>query len=145
MDSPNNVFTQYLKANGIRQSTQRDSILEVFLGTEKHLSAIELYNLVRRRHPNIGYATVYRAVKVICNAGLAEEVDFGDGVARFEHKYGHEHHDHLICTKCGKFIEVRQPNIEKLQEDLAKEYRFIPTRHKFQIFGICKNCKKYSP
>jgi Fur family ferric uptake transcriptional regulator len=81
-------------------------------------------------------------MKTICAAGLAEEVDFGDGMTRFEHKYGHEHHDHMICLKCGRFIEVVDTQIERLQEKLAKRHKFTPLKHKMQIIGICKNCKR---
>ena len=122
MENARDVFISYIKNKGIRQSRQRDCILEVFLNTEKHLSASELYGLVSRKYPGIGYATVYRAMKTICAAGLAEEVDFDDGVSRFEHKHGHEHHDHMICTECGRYIEVIDLRIEKLQDELAKKY-----------------------
>ena len=74
--------------------------------------------------------------------GLCAEIDFGDGIQRFEHKYGHEHHDHLICIKCGRFIEAIKPAIEKMQKVLAKEKGFTITHHKLQIFGFCKKCGK---
>ncbi len=141
MKSPKDVFSQYLRNKGIRQSKQREHILGVFLKIEKHLTTAELYAIVRKKYPNIGYATVYRAMRTICEAGLAEKIDFGDGATRYEHKYGHEHHDHLICLKCSRFIEARKPEVEKLQEKMAKEHRFTPIRHKMQIFGICKKCK----
>ncbi len=141
MKSPKDVFSQYLKNKGIRQSEQREHILGVFLRIERHLTTAELYGIVRKKYPNIGYATVYRAMRTICKAGLAEKIDFGDGATRYEHKYGHEHHDHLICLKCGRFIEAMKPEVEKLQEKMAKEHSFTPIRHKMQIFGICKRCK----
>ncbi len=100
----------------------------------------DLYSLVRKKYPKNGYATVYRAMKVICDAGLAGEAGLGDGTARFEHKYGHGHHDHLICLECGRFIEAVEPKIEKLQENLARKHRFTAMSHKLQIFGFCKQC-----
>ena len=141
MESPQAVLNGYVRDKGIRQSEQRAKVLDVFLKTERHLSVAEIYELVRKKYSTIGYATVYRAMKVICEAGLAREVDFGDGASRYEHKYGHEHHDHMICLKCGKFIEVMSPAIEKLQEKMAQGHGFTPVRHKMQIFGICKKCK----
>ena len=141
MKSAKDVFGEYLKDNGIRLSEQREYIFDVFLKTEKHLTTADLYELVRKKHRSIGYSTVYRTLKLISNAELAEEVDFGDGVVRFEHKYGHRHHDHLICLKCGSFIEAMKPEIEKLQERLSHEYDFTPTGHKLEIFGICRKCK----
>ncbi len=140
MKSPKVVFEQYLKDKGIRASRQRENVLNVFLKNERHLTMAELYDAVRKKCPDLGYATVYRAMKVICEAGLAAEIEFGHGAARFEHKYGHEHHDHLICLKCGKFVEVVSPQIERLQKQLAEENNFTPVKHKMQIFGFCKQC-----
>ena len=141
MQKVNEVFQTYLKQVGIRRSEKRNHILNVFLGTDKHLTTEELYGLAKKKRPEIGYATVSRAMKVICEAGLAEKIDFGDGIARFEHKYGHERHDHLICTKCGEVIEVRNDEVEKLQKKMAKSQGFKIKWHKLQIFGICKKCQ----
>ena len=101
----------------------------------------ELHKIVKKKNRKIGYITIYRTMKLLEEAGLCSEVDFGDGVSRFEHKYGHEHHDHLVCLKCGSYIEVVKQDIEKLQDVLAKENKFTPIRHKLQIFGICKKCR----
>ncbi len=141
MELPKITFAKFLKDNSVRHSGQREKILDVFLNTGKHLTVAEIYQLVRKKYPEIGYATVYRAMKVVEDSGLAETLDFGDGVTRYEHKYGRQHHDHLICCQCGKSIEVVKLEIEKLQEKMAKEHGFTPIRHKLQIFGICKNCK----
>lgn len=140
MESPKVAFAQHLKGKGIRASRQRDHVLDVFLKTERHVTMADLYSIVRKKYSKIGYATVYRAMKVICDAGLAREADFGDGTARFEHKHGHDHHDHLVCLKCGRFIEVVEPRIEKLQENLARKHQFTAMSHKLQIFGFCKQC-----
>ena len=142
MKSAKTVLRQYLKNKGLLHSKQREQVLDVFLKTEKHLTIGDLYELVRKKNPKIGLATVYRAMRVICAAGLARETDFGDGVRCFEHEYQHQHHDHLVCLKCGKITEVMSPEIEKLQERLAKKYSFTPLRHRMQIFGVCRKCKR---
>ena len=142
MKSAKTVLRQYLKNKGLLHSKQREQVLDVFLKAEKHLTVDDLYELVRKKNPKIGLATVYRAMRVICAAGLARETDFGDGVRRFEHEYQHQHHDHLVCLKCGKITEVMSSEIEKLQERLAKKYSFTPLRHRMQIFGICRKCKR---
>ncbi len=141
MKSAKNILRQYLKNNGLLHSKQREQILDIFLKTEKHPTINDLYDLVRKKTPKIGLATVYRSMKVICGAGLARETDFGDGTKRFEHKYKHQHHDHLVCLKCGRIIEIISPEIEKLQENLAKKHRFNAVRHRMEIFGLCKTCK----
>lgn len=136
------IFDEFIKSKHLRYTSQREKILETFLATERHISLDELYKLVRKKDPSIGYTTVYRTMKLLSESDLCGEIDFGDGISRFEHKYGHEHHDHLICIKCGSFIEVVEPEIEKLQDSLAKKRRFTPMKHKLQIFGMCKDCSK---
>ncbi|MFC1703531.1 Fur family transcriptional regulator [Candidatus Omnitrophota bacterium] len=136
------LFLEYLNQKNLKSTKQRVKILEKFLEAKKHLSAEELYRMIRQSDPFIGYTTVYRTLKLICEAGLAQEVDFGDGFTRFERSLGQEHHDHLICLQCGSFVEVLDPELERLQTKLAKRHKFIPTKHKMQIFGYCKKCKK---
>ena len=117
-------------------------ILKAFLNTERHVTTEELYNLVKKKAPNIGHATVFRALKLMSEADLARRVDFGARITRFEHKFGHSHHDHLVCLECGKCIEAVDPEIEKLQRRLAKRFYFESTSHKMEIFGVCKDCRK---
>ena len=136
------LFKEGLRKNRLRATPQRFKVLESFLKTEKHVTCDELYRIVRRLNPEIGYATVYRTLKLIQKSGMAREEDFGDRVARLEHEYGHQHHDHLVCLKCGRFIEVYEPEIEALQEKLAKDKDFTPVRHKMEIFGYCRECGK---
>lgn len=135
------ILEKFIKEKGLRYTPQREEILKIFLGVEKHLSADELHKIVKKKNPGIGYVTVYRTMKLLEKAGLCSSIDFGDGISRFEHRYGHGHHDHLICIKCGSYAEVVKPEIEKLQDELAKERRFMPLKHKLQIFGICRKCK----
>ena len=134
------IFDDYIQSQGLRRTPQRRYILEVFLETEKHLCAEELYKLVKQKFSSIGYVTVYRTLRILSAAGLCSELDTGDGVVRYEHKYNHKHHDHLICQRCGKFTEVVDPRIEKLQEEMAKKYSFDVAKHKLEIFGICQPC-----
>lgn len=134
------IFDEFIMAKGLRHTDQRNEILSVFLATERHVSIDELFKLVKIKYPHIGYTTVYRTMKLLSESGLCGETDFGDGVLRFEHKYGHEHHDHLICVKCGKFTEVADPRVEKLQENMVKRHGFKSLKHKLEVFGICRKC-----
>ncbi|MCM8797529.1 MAG: transcriptional repressor [Candidatus Omnitrophica bacterium] len=134
------IFNAFIRAKGLRRTVQRERILEVFLATERHISTEELYRLVKKCHPAIGFVTVYRTMRLLVESGLCGEIDFGDGLIRFEHKYGHRHHGHLICLKCGRFIEVVNPEIEELQEKMARRHNFRPTKHKLEIFGFCQRC-----
>ncbi len=135
-------FAQFVVHQGLRHTDQRDQALGIFLGTEKHVTVQELYDLLRKKDKGIGYATVARTVKLMCDSGICRQVDFGDGSLRYEHKYGHEHHDHLICLKCGKFEEIYSPKLERIQMELVKKHGYIQENHKLDIFGLCPRCAK---
>ena len=142
MKSEKSIFRQHLRNNGMLRSKQREQILDIFLKTEHHPTIDDLYNLVKKKDPKIGLATVYRTMEVIYDAGLASKVGFGDGVKHYEHKYEHQHHHHLICLKCGKVIEVTSNRLEETQRQLAKKHDFTITRATMRLFGICKTCKR---
>ncbi len=134
------VLEDYIVQHNLKITKQRRSVLEAFLGSEDHVSAEELYKLVTEKEPKIGLATVYRTLNLLTQSGLASELDFGDGQKRYEHKFMHSHHDHLICTECGKIVEFTHPMIEKLQEEVAIRQGFKLTSHKLDLFGLCAEC-----
>ncbi len=136
------VFADFIVGKNLKMSQQRELILDIFLKTETHFTPEELYNLVKRKDKSIGQATVYRMVKLLRESGVAERIYFGDNVSMYEHKYGHDHHDHLYCEKCKKKVEVIDPRIETLQEKLAEKYGFSLTDHKMVLIGLCRECRK---
>ena len=136
------TFRLWIKEQGLKATAQREDIAQVFFATTRHISVEELYSEVRQINPRVGYATVYRTLKLLKECGLAEERHFADGQARFENVEGEHHHDHLICERCGRIIEFVQPRIEELQEELAQRYGFVATTHKMEIYGICKECRE---
>jgi Fur family transcriptional regulator, ferric uptake regulator len=135
------ALQKFISLKGLRRSKPREWILEIFLGIERHVSIDELWAEVRKKYPSVGYATVYRTLKLFCEGGLCREIRFEDNTTRYEHLYEHEHHDHLICTRCGTMVEVRDDNIEKLQTKLMKHYGFLPEYHRMNLYGICKACR----
>lgn len=141
MDHARDIFERYLAGRPLKHSQQRQAILDVFLAAEHHLTAEELHRLAKRRHPKIGFATVYRTLKLLRAAGLCRELKMEDGTARYEHLYGHAHHDHLICTRCGRYEEVVEPAIEALQEKLARRHGFTVERHRLELYGRCRQCQ----
>ena len=136
------IFENYLGNKNFKHSEQRKKILNVFLSIDRHLTADELYRITKKKYPSLGYATVYRTLKLLCECGLSRELKFENGTSRYEHLYGHQHHDHLICTKCGSFLEILDPEIERLQEKLIKIHGFSPQGHRMELYGICKNCRE---
>ena len=134
-------LAEYLADQGLKSTSQRDTILQIFVDAGRHLSAEELYARVKKAHPGIGYATVYRTLKLLTEAGLAEERRFEDGFTRYEYKASDGHHDHLICTHCGQIIEFENERIEELQQDVARKTRFRVQSHKLELYGLCSDCQ----
>lgn len=142
MTEEQELFLKHIQKAGLKRTSQRDLILEVFLRTEEHLSSEDLYNLVKKEDPSIGQTTVYRTLKLLTEAGLAREVRFGDGRTHYEHNYNHEHHDHMICVECGKIIEFFSPPLEAIQDEMAEKHGFEMTSHSLRMWGYCKECSK---
>jgi len=138
---PSEQLSEYLAAKNLKSTSQRDTILDVFVEAGRHLSAEELYARVKKSHPGIGYATVYRTLKLLAEAGLAQERRFEDGFTRYEHASRDAHHDHLICTRCGAIIEFENESIEALQQDVARKNRFKVLSHKLELYGLCAGCQ----
>jgi Fur family ferric uptake transcriptional regulator len=136
------IFLEHIQKAGLRRTGQRDLILEIFLRTEDHLTSEDLYWLVQKEDPTVGHTTVYRTLKLLTEAGLAREVRFGDNKTYYEHHYNHDHHDHMICTECGKVIEFFSADIEDLQDQMAEKFGFRPTHHSLRMWGICNDCQK---
>ncbi len=136
------LFIDFLKKKGLKLTPQRERVLTIFLDQEKHLTVEDLYNIIKKKDPSLGQATVFRTLKLLVEAQIAGEVDFGDKKIRYEHKYGHKHHDHIICTECGKCIEAANPKIEELQNKLCEKFSFKVISHRLKIFGICKQCQR---
>src|ERR1700759_1440310 len=119
----------------LNTTAQREAIVEQFLRTRDHVSIDELLTKVRKRHPKVGYATVYRTLKLLVDSGLAVERQFGDGQARYE--VVGDHHDHLICVKCGLILEFEDDEIERLQDRIAQRMGgFTVLRPRHELYGL---------
>ena len=129
-----------LRPAGSKRSSKRDRILQVFLRQEGHVSADDLFDLVRREAAGIGRATVYRTLQWMVGAGVARKVDFGEGRSRFEPSYRHPRHFHLICTTCHSSSEFLSSDVESLLEEIAAARNFTTTQATVQIYGTCDQC-----
>jgi Fur family transcriptional regulator, ferric uptake regulator len=137
-----NILGTYLQEHGLKHSKQRETILHHFLDTGGHMTVDDLYRVIHRKHPGIGRTTIYRALKLFVDAQLASAIELKDGLTRFEHKYRHAHHDHMICIECGTILEFLNPEIERLQDEIADAYGFTIESHRHQIFGQCQKCTR---
>ena len=130
-----------LHKEGLRYTPQRQEVWNELLSSTRHRDAEEIYFTLIKRGIKVSRATVYRTIDVLVKNNLIEKLEIGDGKARFEYNEKYKHHDHLICTSCGKIIEFHDNGIENLQRSIANKYGFELIHHSHQLFGICKDCK----
>jgi Fur family ferric uptake transcriptional regulator len=140
-DGPFARFRSYLNDRNLRMTPERHSVLEVILSREGHFDAEELLRFIRRRNKRVSRATLYRTLDHLREAGLVKMHRFGRGHALFEHTYGRQHHDHMVCDGCGKVIEFVNEEIERLQEEMCRKHGFQSSNHVMQIFGLCRECR----
>lgn len=135
-------MTHSLKDSGFKITVQRRRILEVLENSvNKHLSAEDLYNLLKVSGEEVGLATVYRVLTQFEAAGIVTKHNFEENCAVFELSM-QDHHDHLVCIKCDAIIEFFDDIIETRQREIAKGYDFEITDHSLSIYGVCNKCKQ---
>jgi Fur family ferric uptake transcriptional regulator len=134
------LFHARVKQKGLKSTAQRDDIARVFFDIGHHISAEELYAEVKKISPHVGYATIYRTLRLLKECDLVSERHFDDDQARYE-VVSERHHDHFICERCGKIIEFENESLEQLQEAIARELDVTLTRHKMELYGLCPDCQ----
>jgi Fur family ferric uptake transcriptional regulator len=134
------LFHSRLRDRGLKSTGQRDDIARVFFELSRHVSAEELYAEVRKVNPHVGYATIYRTLKLLKECELLYERHFDESQARYE-VAGEHHHDHFICDRCGRIIEFENDEIEDLQQRMAEKLGVTLTHHKMELYGICGDCR----
>ena len=136
------VWRAFLVERGLNASKTREDVVAVFLQTTAHIDLQELHAVVRKRHPGIGFATVYRTMKLLEDAGLAHARRFGDAKETlYEVALGRSHHDHLICERCGRIVEFMSQEVERLQDQIAAKHGFALSRHRHELYGSCPECR----
>lgn len=133
------VLREHLDKHQLKLTRQRELILNVFLKME-HISAEQMYRLLSKKDPHIGLATIYRTLNLFCETGLAQARHFGTQT-QYDNVSHKGHHDHLICTGCGKIVEFKNCDIERLQEEVAKRNGFTIQTHKLELYGLCSGCR----
>lgn len=122
---------------------QRKIVLEAFYDNlNKHLSAEDVYGMVKQNHPEIGLATVYRTLDLFAELDILQKMDFGDGRARYEfYESEVHHHHHLICTKCGAVAEFEDDLLDSLESAIEKKSGFQIVDHQLKFYGYCSKCR----
>ncbi|WP_027340096.1 Fur family transcriptional regulator [Halonatronum saccharophilum] len=131
-----------LAENNYKLTSQRKVILGVLLENKgEHLSAEEIYSIVKQEDPGIGLATVYRTLELFCELGITQQLTFDETCRRYELESEEDHHHHLLCVKCSKVMEFNDQILEDFEKDLGKKYNFKVTEHKIKFYGYCEECQ----
>lgn len=136
---------QQLQAQGYKLTPQREATVRVLLENEEdHLSAEDVFMLVKDKAPEIGLATVYRTLELLSDLHVVEKMNFGDGVARYDlrNDSNNHHHHHLICVQCGSVDEIFEDWLGPLEQRLEKEFNFSVVDHRLDFQGICHRCNE---
>jgi Fur family ferric uptake transcriptional regulator len=136
------LFRRYLRQQGLPVTQQREVVADVVFNSREHLSVEEIEARLKERGERIGKATIYRTMEILVRSGLVEDHDFGDGFKRYEHLFGaRPGHERLVCTHCRKVVEFQRPEISRIQDEIAAQHGFLPTRHRLEIYGLCGDCQ----
>jgi len=136
------IFREFLSKKGLKLTRERQRILDEVFACHGHFNPEELLKSMRGRNIKVSKASIYRTLPLLVESGLVEQVERNDKHAHYEHTFGHEHHDHLICLKCGAVIEVCSPKLEAIQDELCRESGFTGVTHTLEIKGYCCNCRE---
>jgi len=129
-----------LREQGLRLTPQRMAVLKTIIGSNKHLSAEEIYALVRVDYPMIGLATVYKTVAMLKEMGEIVAINFNNEGTRYDGS-GRAPHPHFICTCCNCILDIEDEGLEKLPGELAAKTGYKITDYRLDFFGICQNCQ----
>ncbi|MFD2762293.1 ferric iron uptake transcriptional regulator [Lentibacillus juripiscarius] len=134
-----------LHAQSYKLTPQREATVRVLLEREEdHLSAEDVYLLVKEKAPEIGLATVYRTLELLSELKIVDKINFGDSVSRYDlRKEGAEHfHHHLVCIECGSVEEIEEDLLEDVERIVEKDWRFQVKDHRLTFHGVCKQCQE---
>ncbi len=148
MSREHDLFTRILREKGVKVTMQRILVLEALSSCpDGHLTAEEIYNLVKAAYPEIGLATIYRTIQLLWELRLIDRISLDDGFVRYEirevmeNKSKHHHH-HLICKQCGKVASFQDDLLEELEEKIQRTMRFTVSDHEVKLYGFCEECRR---
>lgn len=141
MKAEKEIFKKYIKKRDLKWTPERKAILEEVFSTHEHFDVEELHKRMNSRGEKISRTTIYRTIPLLLDCGLIAEALRCKDRVYYEHVYGHRHHSHMVCIKCGKVIEFEDGKIEKEKERICDKYNFEPVEYRFGIRGYCKDCK----
>ena len=136
------VFLDYLASRNLKLTRQRQAVVDQIFRDSGHFEADELVERLKSGRARVSRATVYRTLELLRECQLVEKLDFGTPRRFYEHVTPGEHHDHLICTRCGNVIEFHNERLEALQREICNNFAFQDSHHSLRIFGLCSKCSQ---
>ncbi len=133
-------FSKLFKQDQITDFEDRFAVMEAFLQVEGHISSAHIMQRLRDAGHHLDPEFVRDTLKLMCQYGFASKHRFNSGEILYEHLHLGQHHDHMVCTKCGNIVEFEDPQLEQLQIQAAERHGFHLLHHKMEMYGICAQC-----
>lgn len=145
IETAEHVFREYLRDRGLKYTDERRDILRAVMKNDEHFEAEQLLLDMRQSGHRVGKATIYRSLKLLVACGIVKEVHFSNKQVHYEHTYGQDPHDHMVCRRCGRIIEFDASEVTRLRTVIAAAHKFHALSHRFAIMGLCDACVKACP
>lgn len=139
------AFRAYLRQNGIKWTKARDRIIEAVLELDEHFEAEQVLYRLRESGEKVGKATVYRTLPLLVDCGILKQVRFDVKQAHYEHAFGEDPHDHMVCRRCGRIIEFASDEVLEMRVRIGRRHHFHVISHRFQLSGLCWDCSIKCP
>jgi Fur family ferric uptake transcriptional regulator len=135
-------FRRHLREHHQPVTRQRDLVAQVVFRSDDHLSVDGIRRELKEQGEQVGIATVYRTLDLLVESGLVRAHEFGEGFRRYEPMTTQAGHEHLICERCGRVVEVANVGLERMLPVLAEDQGFQHQRHRVEIYGVCRECRQ---
>lgn len=136
------AFRRWLRDHNLPVTQQREAVAAAIFFSGEHLSVGDIDRQLAEAGEQVGKATVYRTLELLLRAGVVQEHDFGEGFKRYEPLVAQSHHEHLICTGCGRVVEFSSDRLERMNQLIADEHGFRHHHHRLEIYGVCRTCQR---
>lgn len=136
------IFREFLGQKGLKLTRERMCVLKEVFSSHDHFDPENLYLRIRESGLKASRASVYRTLSLLVESGLVRKAIRTERGSIYEHRFGHGHHDHMICDSCGQIIEFYSEKLENIQDEICNKNKFNGVSHTLEIRGICEKCGK---
>ena len=134
-------FERFLRSRGLKVTSERREVLQEVFASQDHFDVKGILRRLRGSGRRVSRATTYRTLDLLVDAKILVRLEFGDGEAHYEILHGRAHHDHFLCVRCGRIIEFENKTVERMLEEIARDYRFAAEAHSLHVHGLCSRCQ----